>query len=85
MSDAQHYRTKEEVAEYQKRDPIGIVHKVIQDKKYATEAELKEIEDRVKELVNECVQYADESPFPDASNLYKNVYIQEDYPFIKTH
>ncbi|QNR25080.1 pyruvate dehydrogenase (acetyl-transferring) E1 component subunit alpha [Croceimicrobium hydrocarbonivorans] len=85
MSDAQHYRTKEEVAEYQKRDPIGIVHKVIQDKKYATEAELKEIEDRVKDLVNECVQYADESPFPDASNLYKNVYIQEDYPFIKTH
>ncbi|WP_421750237.1 pyruvate dehydrogenase (acetyl-transferring) E1 component subunit alpha [Croceimicrobium sp.] len=85
MSDAQHYRTKEEVAEYQKRDPIGIVHKVIQDKKYATEAELKEIEARVKDLVNECVQFADESPFPDASNLYKNVYIQEDYPFIKTH
>ncbi len=85
MSDAQHYRTKEEVAEFQKRDPIGIVQKVIQDKKYATEEELKEIDQRVKDLVAECVKFADESPFPDASNLYKHVYIQEDYPFIKTH
>lgn len=85
MSDAQHYRTKEEVAEFQKRDPIGIVQKVIQDKKYATEAELKEIDQRVKERVLECVKFADESPYPEVGNLYKNVYIQEDYPFIKTH
>lgn len=84
MSDAQHYRTKEEVAEFQKRDPIGIVQKALLDKKYATEAEIKEIDDRVKELVNECVKFAEESPFPTADNLYKNVYHQEDYPFVKT-
>lgn len=85
MSDAQHYRTKEEVAEFQKRDPIGIVQKVIQDKKYATEDELKVIDQRVKDLVAECVKFADESPFPTADNLYKHVYIQNDYPFIKTN
>jgi pyruvate dehydrogenase E1 component alpha subunit len=84
MSDAQHYRTKDEVAEFQKRDPIGIVQKVIMDKKYASEEDLNEIESRVKDLVNECVQFADDSPFPTADNLYKNVYYQDDYPFVKT-
>lgn len=85
MSDAQHYRTKEEVAEFQKRDPIGIVQKMLQDKKYASEDDFKAIDKRVKDLVNECVKFADDSDFPTADNLYKHVYIQNDYPFIKTN
>lgn len=84
MSDAQHYRTKDEVAEYQQRDPIGIVEKILLDKKYASAKDIEAINDRVKDLVKECVDYADASPFPTADNLYKNVYIQDDYPFIKT-
>ena len=82
MSDAQHYRTKDEVGEYQKKDPILIVEKTIKDKKYATQKELEEIEQKVKDLVNECVKFAEESDFPDAEDLYKDIYIQEDYPFI---
>ena len=82
MSDAQHYRTKEEVAEYQKKDPITIVKEVIEEKKYANAAEIKKIDDRVKSLVNECVKFGEESDFPQAEDLYKNVYKQEDYPFI---
>ena len=85
MSDAQHYRTKDEVAEFQKRDPIGIVQKMLQDKKYASDDDFKAIEKRVKELVSECVKFADDSDFPTADNLYKHVYIQNDYPFIKTN
>ncbi|MEQ9261545.1 MAG: pyruvate dehydrogenase (acetyl-transferring) E1 component subunit alpha [Owenweeksia sp.] len=85
MSDAQHYRTKDEVAEYQKKDPITIVLDVIKDKKYATKKEIEEIDGRVKEMVSECVEFAEESDFPDASNLYAHVYKQEDYPFIKNH
>ena len=85
MSDAQHYRTKDEVAEYQKKDPITIVLDVIKDKKYASKKEIEEIDDRVKELVNECVEFGEESDFPDASNIYAHVYKQEDYPFIKNH
>lgn len=84
MSDAQHYRTKDEVAEFQKRDPIGIVQKVILDKKYASEKELEAIDERVKERVKECMDFADQSPLPEAADLYKNVYVQQDYPFIKT-
>lgn len=82
MSDAQHYRTKEEVAEYQGKDPILMVEKIIKDKKYATQKELDEIDQRVKDLVKECVTFAEESEFPDPSDLYKDIYIQEDYPFI---
>ncbi|MDR9374674.1 MAG: pyruvate dehydrogenase (acetyl-transferring) E1 component subunit alpha [Schleiferiaceae bacterium] len=84
MSDPQAYRSKDEVAEFQKRDPIGIVQKVIQDKNYASEEQLQEIEDRVKQKLKDCVKYAEESEFPKPENLYDDVYIQSDYPFIKT-
>ncbi len=82
MSDAQHYRTKAEVAEYQKKDPITIVKEVIEEKKFATTAQLKEIEDRVKGLVGECVKFGEDSEFPDPQDLFKSVYKQDDYPFI---
>ncbi|APU67563.1 MAG: pyruvate dehydrogenase (acetyl-transferring) E1 component subunit alpha [Bacteroidota bacterium] len=82
MSDAQKYRTKEEVAEYQKLDPITQVLDVIKEKKYASEKEIKAIEKRVKDKVSECEKFADESDFPDANVMYDVVYQQEDYPFL---
>lgn len=83
MSDAQHYRTKDEVEEYKKIDPITQVKDVILEKKYATEEDLKVIDKRVKDLVAECEKYADESPYPEIQQLYDMVYEQEDYPFIQ--
>lgn len=82
MSDAQHYRTKEEVAEYQKIDPITTVKEHILEKKYATEDQIKEIDQRVKDLVTECEKFADESEFPPLDIMYDSVYEQEDYPFL---
>ena len=82
MSDAQLYRTKEEVDEYRKIDPITQVLDVIMEKKYATEAEIEAIDDKVKSLVEECVQFAEESPFPEIQQLYDVVYEQENYPFL---
>lgn len=82
MSDAQHYRTKEEVEEYKKIDPITQVLEVITDKKYATEEQIKEINDRVKEKVKECEKFAEESDYPPVEQLYDVVYEQEDYPFL---
>jgi len=83
MSDAQHYRTKEEVEEYKKIDPITQVKDVILEKKYATEDELKTIDKRVKQLVSECEKFAEESDFPPIEQLYNTVYEQEDYPFLQ--
>ncbi|CAN5373232.1 pyruvate dehydrogenase (acetyl-transferring) E1 component subunit alpha [soil metagenome] len=82
MSDAQLYRTKDEVAEYQKIDPITQVLDIIKDKKYATEKEIKEIDKRVKNLGEECEKFADESDYPDKNVMYDTVYSQEDYPFL---
>ncbi len=83
MSDAQHYRTKAEVEEYKKIDPITQVKDVILEKGYATEEELKVIDKRVKDLVAECEKFAEESDFPPLEQMYDTVYEQEDYPFLK--
>ena len=83
MSDAQKYRTKEEVEEYKKIDPITQVKSTILKKKYATEAKLKKIDDKVKKKIKECEEFAESSPFPDLSLMYDSVYEQKDYPFIK--
>lgn len=82
MSDAQHYRTKEEVEEYQKIDPITTVKNTILEKKFAKAADLEAIEERVKAMINEATKFAEESPFPDPKDLYKSVYSTANYPFI---
>jgi pyruvate dehydrogenase E1 component alpha subunit len=82
MSDAQLYRSKEEVEEYKKIDPITQVLDVIKDQKYATEEEIEVIDQRVKSLVEECVKFAEESPYPEIQQLYDVVYDQENYPFL---
>jgi pyruvate dehydrogenase E1 component alpha subunit len=83
MSDAQKYRTKDEVAEYQKVDPISQVLEVIKEKKYASDKEIEKINQKVKDLVAECVEFGNNSPFPDSEELWQGIYSQEDYPFIK--
>ncbi len=82
MSDAQKYRTKDEVAEYQKIDPITQVKDIILDKKFASEEELKDIDKRVKDRVKECEKFAEDSDYPEKSVMYDSVYEQEDYPFL---
>lgn len=82
MSDPGTYRTKEEVEEYKLKDPIERVLTTLKENKWITEKQIEEIEARVKAEVDEAVQFAEESPYPDASELYKDVYVQEDYPYI---
>ena len=82
MSDAQHYRTKDEVAEYKKIDPITQVKDILLDQKHATEEDIKVMDKRVKERVAECEKFAEESPYPDINVMYDVVYEQEDYPFL---
>ena len=82
VSDPQKYRTKEEVEEYKDQDPITKVAKTILDNKYATEAELKTIDDKIAVIVEASVKFAEESPWPDDSEVYKDVYIDQNYPFI---
>jgi pyruvate dehydrogenase E1 component alpha subunit len=82
MSDPQKYRTKDEVEEYKQRDPIDHAHKILVDEYQVTEAEIEVMNERVKAQVDECVKFAEESPWPGDDELLKDVYVQEDYPFI---
>ena len=83
MSDPANYRTKEEVDGYKSKDPLEQLLETIKKNKYATDKELEAIEKKVKDKIDESVKFAEESPYPDASELYKDVYVQKDYPFIK--
>lgn len=82
MSDPQKYRTKEEVESYKALDPIEVTLETIYKNKMATEAEIEAINEKVKAQVEESVRFAEESPLPEADQLYVGVYSEGDYPFI---
>lgn len=82
MSDPAKYRTKEELEEYKQKDPIEYVLNVIRENQYATEQELEAIAEKVKAVVDDSVEFAENSPWPDDSEVYKDIYVDENYPFI---
>lgn len=82
MSDAEPYRTKEEVALKKEEDPIVLVKKRILENKWATEEELEAIEEKSKMFVEECEAFAEESPYPSAEKVYEYVYSEPNYPFL---
>ncbi len=82
MSDPQKYRTKEEVDDYKRRDPIEVVRAIILERKYANEKDLEAIEAKVNAEVEESVKFAEESNYPDPKEALTDIYVQSDYPFI---
>jgi len=82
ISDPGKYRTKEELEEYRGKDPIQQLLKTIYDRKIASEEQIKNIDSRVEQAVAESVKFAEESPFPDDSEVLKDVYVDPNYPFI---
>jgi pyruvate dehydrogenase E1 component alpha subunit len=81
MSDPAKYRSKEEVEEYKAQDPLEKVRNTLLDKKWYTESELEAWEEKIMQVVLESVEFAENSPYPDESELYTDVYMEE-YPFI---
>jgi pyruvate dehydrogenase E1 component alpha subunit len=82
MSDPAKYRTKEELEGYKAKDPILTVKKAIVDNSWADEAWFEGIDNKIKAIVEESVKFAEDSPYPEPNELYKDVYVQEDYPYI---
>ena len=83
MSDPQKYRTKEEVAKYQDIDPLTTTLNTILKNKYANQKWADEIEDKITQIVQESVDFSENSPWPEDDELYKDIYVQADYPFMK--
>ena len=82
VSDPQKYRSKDEVEEYKAQDPIIKVTKTILQNKFATQADLDAIDNKINTLVEESVKFAEESPWPSDDEVLKDVYIDSNYEFI---
>ncbi|KAB2922508.1 MAG: pyruvate dehydrogenase (acetyl-transferring) E1 component subunit alpha [Bacteroidetes bacterium] len=74
MSDPGQYRTKEEIEEYKKKDPIETFAKELLQWGVLTEAALERMEEEIKTEVQEAVEFADASPQPPLEMLHQNVY-----------
>ncbi|MBM3158964.1 MAG: pyruvate dehydrogenase (acetyl-transferring) E1 component subunit alpha [Bacteroidetes bacterium] len=82
ISDPQKYRSKDEVDEYRGKDPIQQIVQTILSEGHASQELLDSINKRVDEMVAASVQFAEESPWPDESEVLKDVYVDANYPFI---
>lgn len=78
MGDPERYRKQEEVHKWQENDPIGIYRKHILENKIATEEELNEQDNQGFNIVEEAVQFAENSPEPAAEELYADIYVSEE-------
>ena len=75
MSDPAKYRTREEVQKMRtEHDPIEQVRVRLLERKLASEDELKKIDARVRDVVNEAAEFATNDPEPDVAELWTNVY-----------
>ena len=77
MSDPAKYRTREEVTKVREQyDPIDYVRGLLIEGGHADEAALKEIDAEVKGVVAEAVEFAQNSPEPEPSELYTDVLVE---------
>ena len=74
MSDPAKYRSKEEVENYKTLDPISNVRDILQSKFSVSEEELKDVEKSVKVIVQEAVDFCENSPLPSEDELMTQVY-----------
>ncbi|EFJ48288.1 hypothetical protein VOLCADRAFT_104783 [Volvox carteri f. nagariensis] len=74
LADPDELRSKDEKAKYLARDPIPQLKKYMLEHGLATEADIKALEDKVAEVVEDCVKFADESPKPERGQLLENVF-----------
>jgi pyruvate dehydrogenase E1 component alpha subunit len=74
QGDAQRYRTKEEIAEYRKRDPIPRFRERVLSHNLLSEVELKEIEEKVKKEIQDAIEFAEKSEYPEPESTLRGLY-----------
>ncbi|TVQ02875.1 MAG: pyruvate dehydrogenase (acetyl-transferring) E1 component subunit alpha [Balneolaceae bacterium] len=79
MSDPQKYRTKQELEEYQKTDPVERMKTYILDEKILKEKELESIQEEIEQEVLESIDFAEKSPFPEPEELYEDMFAGTPY------
>jgi pyruvate dehydrogenase E1 component alpha subunit len=74
-ADPEVYRTKEEVAEWQKKDPIVVFADRLESEGVISEGDLDVMRQEAEERVLAAVEFADASPEPPLESLYDNLYV----------
>ncbi len=82
VSDPATYRSKDELKSYMDMDPVKSLEARLISDKIASTAEVNKIKDKIKLEIDEAAAFAEESPYPDPSELYTDNYVQTDYPYI---
>jgi len=75
MADPEEYRTKDEVEEWRRRDPIASFSKRLVEEGVFEDKDIEEMDAQAMATVDESVQFADNSPFPDLDSLYDDLYV----------
>ena len=74
MSDPGNYRTREEIAKYQERDPIVLFKDSLKEAKVLTEKDFVTIQAEAVEATDRALRFAEGSPLPQESELLTDVY-----------
>ncbi len=84
MSDPGKYRTKEEVEQMMKLDPIFVFGQRLMEQERFAQADLDAADQAAVAMVDECVRFADQSPWPTEETLYQDVYVRSPYIHMKS-
>jgi len=79
MSDPQKYRTKEELEEYQKIDPVERMKSYLLENDILKDKEIEKMIDDIENEVMEAIEFADETPFPEPEALYEDMFTGTPY------
>jgi len=74
MSDPGNYRTRDEIAKYQERDPIKLFQDSLEEARVFSDKDFEDIRQQAITAVDAALKFADESPLPDESELFSDVY-----------
>jgi len=78
-SDPRAYRTKDEEKQWHDRDPITVLREKLLADKLCTNNQLDEIKDTAFKTIEDATKFGIDSPWPDAADLEKDVYVEETY------
>ena len=73
MSDPGNYRTREEIAKYQERDPLVLFKDSLKMAGVLTDKDFDTIEQEAKDATDKAIKFAEESPLPNESELFTDV------------
>ncbi|HZQ35556.1 MAG TPA: pyruvate dehydrogenase (acetyl-transferring) E1 component subunit alpha [Dehalococcoidia bacterium] len=85
MADPELYRSKEEVAQWRKKDPIATLREDLIARGVLSEQEAQQIERQVEDEVEAAVEFAEQSPNPDPRELFTDIYAESGRGHLARH